>query len=147
MSYVFGGKTDCLYTNAPLTTTHFSLCYQSPLTPLQFYADTLSQTLPGDNLVQSERSVITRDNIIVLLHSKQKATVQLALHKHTHTNTPLKRIDPLTCLSWRRLANTDSLKLLFTCLHTTGNGWGRGPVTNVTTPIYKRGKKATLVKE
>lgn len=73
--------------------------------------------------MQSKRSVITRDNIIFLLHTKQKARVQWALYTNTHKHTFEKKKDnPLTCRSWRRLANTDSLKLLFTRLHTVGNG-------------------------
>lgn len=89
-------------------------------------------------------STIARDNIIFLLHCKQRAGEQWALYTQTHTlrrGKGKKKDKPLTCLSWRRLANTDSLKLLFTGPHTVGNGRGRGPGANVTTAVCERERK------
>lgn len=139
MSHVFRGKTDCRYTNPPKHNTLLSLRYQNPPNPTLLPSCTESHShrhFQGNSLVQSEGSVITRDDIVFSLHSRQKARVQWALCTNTHKQTGIFKKNTLTYPSWRRLANTDSLKLLFSRLHTGGNGRGQG--ASVTTPVYKR---------
>lgn len=125
MSYVFRGKTDGLYNQPPQHNTLLSVLPEPPDSPpLLYWKHTHTNTSRRQSCAERE-CVITRDNIIFLLHTTQKGHSTVgSLHKYKHFE---RERDKLTCLSWRRLANTDSLKILFTFLHAVGNGRGRGP--------------------
>lgn len=86
MSYVFGVKTDGLYTNPP--PQHNSLyAIWTPVSPPILYSNMLAQTLLGHNLKQSERNAIT-DSIIFLLHTQTKDKNTLG---SSHTNKLLRK--------------------------------------------------------
>lgn len=70
MLYVSGAKQTVFIPTPPPPTQHTSLCIRTPQTLLQSCTETHTHTH------FQERSVITRDNIISLLHSKQKGRVQ-----------------------------------------------------------------------
>lgn len=123
----------------PPSITHFPLCViKHPTSPAVLYWNTLMQTLPGDNLEEWEKCNHKRHRHLLTSHSNKKSTVQWAFNANTHKHTQDK---PLTCPSWRRRANTDSLKLLYTFLHTVGNSWRRSPGANGTTEVCKKGKQ------
>lgn len=70
---------------------------------------------------------------------KQKARVEWALCTCAHQPPRQENLyKSLTCQSWRRPANTDSLNLLFTFLHTAETVVREARRTKVTAQVYKR---------
>lgn len=128
----------------PPNTTHFSLCVLSgPPDSPPILKRTHTNTSRRQSCAEREKCNGKRETTSSSYFTLNKRPEYSGLLTQMHTNTlwEKKKDKPLTCLSWRRLANTDSLKLLFTFLHTAGNGWWERPSANVATPVYKRGKK------
>lgn len=135
MSLVFRGKTDCLYAN---TLKHNTLlcAIRSPWLPSSPVLNpTHSNTSRRQPCAEREEATTTSSHLTA---NRGQRGWQLE-----RTNTLLRKINALTYLSWHRRVNTDSLKLLFTLLHTVGNGWGPG--ANVTT-LQEREREHVRVK-